>query len=170
MQITHSNDFVDSRSPSRAIQTSTWLKRALARFIDWVLPIRIKRLIFISTLFAGIKNITDPSDTHLHKLNDLMKLSEIDQAIGLPMCFGNWLWKKRLPEGIFLRYQKDSVLQLCEINNKELSDVEMRIIANTVINRTPAWLLYTSRRKMRDDLIQLLGVMPQLGCGNSDGH
>ena len=146
------------------------LRRVIATFVRRFMPKKTKRLVFISTLFAGIKDIQETSPEHLQCLNELMGLCEIKEAISLPMFFGAMLWKKKLPEGIFLHYRKNPPLQLCEINNKELSEVEMRVIANTIINHTPCWLLYTSRRKMRDDLVLLLEMMPKMGFDESGGH
>lgn len=141
--------------------------RYVCSFLGWLLSNKMKKLIFISTLFAGIKNITEPSDRVLRKLNQLFRISGIDEAIGLPMVFGKALWSKKLPQSVFLEYQKRPVSSLCEIDKKVLSNAEKRVVANTIINRTPHWLIYGSRHTMRSDIVELFAVLPKIECKES---
>lgn len=151
---------------SHLAKPSIWVK-SICGFLSLVLSSKTKRLIFIATLFAGIKNITELDKRSLQKFNELLKLSEIDEAIGLPMMFGNSLWRRKLPEGIFVVYQKRAVLQLSEVDNNNLSQAQLRIVANTIINQTPGWLMYGSRRTMRVDLMQLFDILPKMICGST---
>lgn len=132
--------------------------------MSWLLPTRTKRLIFLSTIFAGVKGINDPDVKMLNQLNTLLNLSSVDEAVALPMCFGDFLWRKRLADGIRLQHRKHAVLQLSEVNNKSLTQAEMRIVSNAIINATPCFLRYDSKTKMRADLFVLLEELPQFNC------
>jgi hypothetical protein len=127
-----------------------------------VLPRRTKRLILISTIIGGIKNIDNPSKTLLRKINELLEVSVIDEAIALPMVFGKKMWRDKLPEDFFFYYIKKPPLDFEELDKRELKPAEVRIAANTIIKSSPGWLKYDSNRVMRSDVVNVLSSLPRI--------
>jgi hypothetical protein len=127
------------------------------KFCKYILPIKTKRLVYISTLVAGIKNIKEPDEFLVKRLNKALHLCDIDEAILLPMWFGKNYWAKKLSKGIFLGQLPK--LHLSDLDNKVLSFAEMRVVANEIIKHTPEWLDYGSKRILRGDIIKLLETL-----------
>jgi len=127
-----------------------------------VLPRKTKRLILISTIIGGIKNIDNPSKTFLKKINELLHVSTIDEAMALPMVFGKKMWRDKLPDNFFFYYLKKPALNIDEVGHKELKPAEVRIAANTIIKSSPGWLRYDSNRVMRSDVVNVLSSLPKI--------
>jgi len=144
----------------------SYIKKRYGSFLSFILtkilPYKTKRLIFLSSILAGIKNITNPDKQLLRKVNEVLEISRIDEAIALPMHYGDAIWSRLLPEGIYLKYLKYPVLQLSDLDKNHLTTTELRIIANAILNSTPVWMKYGSRRTMRNDLFELIDILPEL--------
>lgn len=164
MNITHSHVFDRpgqiQRKPSYSLSGySNPFAKYFGKFLSAILRKEFKRLIFLSTLFAGIKEVSEPNKETLERLNKIFNLCDVQEAIALPICLGNNMWNKRLPDGLYLMHRPQPVLHLCDIDDDMCNDAEMRIIATTIISVTPAWLLYDSKRAMREDIVTLFKSM-----------
>lgn len=131
-------------------------------FLKFFIPSKTKRLIFISTILAAIKDINEPDEKLIHRLNNLLNIADRDKAMVLPMYFGIKFWNKKLPYGITINSLPNKHFTLKDIDNKNLTLAQLRIVGNTVIHNTPDWLRYGSRRSMRTDLLSLFSLLPKI--------
>lgn len=127
-----------------------------------ILPRKTKRLIFISTFIACANEVTNPSKLLLTRINELLHVSNIDEAIALPMLFGCKMWKHKFPDGLHFDHLQNPKIKLSEFKNKDLNSAELRITANTILSELPKWLMYDSKRVMRADVVALISALPQL--------
>ena len=154
MSINHSSIFHAETKPSGLKGIFNLFSCKLCKYI---LPIKTKRLIYLSTLVAGIKNTKEPDESLVKRINKALHLSDIDEAILLPMWVGKNYWGKKLSKGIFLGHLPK--LHISDLDNKILSFAEMRVVANEIIKHTPDWMDYGSKRILRGDIIRLLETL-----------
>lgn len=150
---------ISVRSPSKSKNRVT---RFVLSLLGRYLPRKTKRLIFLSTFFASSTNVCNPSKDLLAKMNKLLRISNIDEAIALPMLFGCRMWHSKLPDGVYLQHLKNPSVQITELKHKDLNPAELRITANTILSCSPRWLMYDSKRIMRADIVLLLSSLPEL--------
>lgn len=156
-------DNTDDNPPVKEVLTFKGkMKCFLCYFIKKYLPKKTKRLIFISTFIGCAKEVNNPSKEMLSKINETLKVSSVDEAIGLPMIFGLKLWNEKLPEGIYLQSLKNPIVEIKELKNKTFSSAELRVTANTILSHCPRWLVYDSKRIMRNDVTMMLTLLPKL--------
>lgn len=121
--------------------------------LNRVLPDPIKRMIFLSSLAAYIRNLDEPDKELLQKLNEILLLSSNAEALRLPMEIHSKIWGKfdtnRLRcDGINCSNMRDFKLE-------GLPKSQMRIVANRLIDYMPSWLKYHSREGIRQDIYRL---------------
>ena len=71
-------------------------------------------------------------------------------------------WSKKLPEGIYLQSLKNPIVEIKELKNKTFNAAELRVTANTILSRSPKWLIYDSKRIMRNDIATMIALLPKL--------
>lgn len=131
-------------------------------FLKRTLPDQIKRMIFLSSLAAYIRDLHKPDKETLERLNDLLLLSSNVEALRLPMEIQSKIW------GSFdvQRLQCDGI-QCQSLRNFELKGLaksEVRIVANRLIEHMPTWMKYQSKEGIRQDIYRLfLGLDIVLG-------
>jgi hypothetical protein len=78
-------------------RASVAIKEVLVDMLDKHLPRRTKRLLFLASFFASVKDEKEPSfdDPALQKLNQLMRLSNTDSALKLPVHLSRVIWRGR---------------------------------------------------------------------------
>ena len=163
MLILTNDDIVEDISTIKKINTfKEKIQLMFCYLVQRYLPRKTKRLIFISTFIACASEVNNPSKEILTKINELLKVSDIDEAIGLPMLFGLQLWSKKLPEGIYLQSLKNPIVEIKELKNKTFNAAELRVTANTILSRSPKWLIYDSKRIMRNDIATMIALLPKL--------
>lgn len=124
-----------------------------AKFLTWLFPDRIKRMIFLSTLAAHIRDLQQPDAETLSKLNDILLLSSDAKALRFPMEFHSRIWGKFNP--VCLRKEGIAVDSICGLQTRGLAKSELRIVANRLIDYMPAWLKYQSKEGIRQDIYKL---------------
>ena len=123
-------------------------------FVQWFfqmlmlhLPRRTKRMIFLTSLTALIKNTTSLSNETLHRLNELMGLAYEEKAMLLPAqyCSGIWCGKT------FCEVCQKDISQ-----SKSLSTETLYEMVNHVYESMPQWLRYARDIDIQGDIARLL--------------
>lgn len=134
-----------------------------SRVLGKLLPRRMKRLIFVSSFIAHLRNTTDPDRDLLSKINKLLSLSNRDEALLLPIQLHQQIWSK-----VFLK----EVFQEKSINFDDISQIasfkfhkpQIRTLSEEIIKVIPSWLMYGSRNQVKNDLVCIfenMGVLFQ---------
>lgn len=139
------------------------MKKSITNWVlTKVLPDRIKRLVFLSSLAAYVRDFDQPDDDTLYKLNEILSLSTNADALKLPMYIHTRIW------GSFdVSRLKSCGLELKTMKNIRLDQMEqsqMRVVANRLIDYAPSWLRYQTKEYTRQDIYHLfLGLYVVLG-------
>lgn len=126
-------------------------------FLKMILNEHMRRVIFIASLHAQIKDIRQPDKDVLEKLGNVMSLSlKYKEAPELAMYVSGRIWKKPVSischTGICFHIE-----DLKDIGMINLNAEQMRIIADQILKVIPDWLRYGSNRMMKKDVMKLLG-------------
>jgi hypothetical protein len=122
--------------------------------LEKTLPDRMKRLIFISSFLAHIHKCRKSDDALISKLNELLELSGDKNALVLPMQLHDKIWSDVKLDQI-LNNKSVRLSSFDEIASYEFLSTKLRIVSEEIVEATPAWLKYSSKTKMRSDLITL---------------
>lgn len=142
------NPFLTSRESA---PTSLSFKSIFHKALQLYLPTKTKRLIFLSSVVASIENVTNPDKELLSKLNELLCLSHEKEAINLPMYVHGILWKNEI-KSIKCPSCFDGIGSVCDVKEMQLTKPQIRALSNVIINKTPPWMIYGTRKEIRDDL------------------
>lgn len=119
------------------------------RFIQYLvnrLPSHLKRIIFLASITAAAKNVSETDDEFIDKLNSLMQLSNTgNNALKLPIYINRLIWKHR--EHI----QKDLDTLVCPTSD----DQSKQACVDRIDQLTPTWLKYADRETIVGDLNKL---------------
>lgn len=119
------------------------------RFIQYLvnrLPSHLKRIIFLASITAAAKNVSETDDEFIDKLNSLMQLSNTgNNALKLPIYINRLIWKHR--EYI----QKDLDTLVCPTSD----DQSKQACVDRIDQLTPTWLKYADRETIVGDLNKL---------------
>ena len=130
-----------------------------------ILPAAIKRLVFLSSLAAYVRDVKNPDQEMLEKLNEVLMLSSDPQALKLPMQINSVIWGKFNMDDIKVigdqKHSSDS------LSMSGLQRSQTRIMANRLIDYMPEWLRYQSKEKMRQDIYRLFLCMDQMKSKNN---
>lgn len=108
--------------------------RYLYRLFCWMLPDRLIRILFISSLFSQLYQINRIDLELYNHINQLLKVSENDYAVGAGVSFGKMLW-------VGVELTQESYI----FNSHVVTDLSIRteeVIARELINKTPDYLRY----------------------------
>ena len=114
-------------------------------YIGKLLPNKIKRLVFISSLAATIYDINNDDIETLHKLNLILNLCNDDGAMLLPVTLGNIIWN-----------HKNNLIVL-DINNND-HNLTIKTTISDIINIMPKWLVYSDFDSIKKDVEKLLSI------------
>lgn len=110
------------------------------------LPSHLKRIIFLASITAAAKNVSETDDEFIDKLNSLMQLSNTgNNALKLPIYINRLIWKHR--EYI----QKDLDTLVCPTSD----DQSKQACVDRIDQLTPTWLKYADRETIVGDLNKL---------------
>jgi len=121
----------------------------LINFLKRHLPNRTKRLVFLASLTARLKNTEFFDIETLKKLNKIMVLASNDNAIGLPICLSHVIWHGR------------SACNILSIDNKENEAIvidgrNIDKMTSSVFSGMPSWLSYGEQESIKNDIHKLL--------------
>lgn len=120
-----------------------------------ILPRRIKRLIYLSSILGVIEHVQkDPDLELIEKLNDILKLADNVNSYRLPIYVKSLIWKN-------LDYVPDvrgeyGFLPITDIQVQDMSNSEKHVLANFFSFRCPDWLAYGSKNLMENDVLSLI--------------
>lgn len=139
--------------PNMFSQIGVFLHYVFSLLLSKILSSRTKRIMFISSLYAYIKQIQNPDEEIALKLNQVMCLSSREDALMLPMALSKYIWRNGA--SIHCSTEEVQMNQLSDALRRVDSLAQQRIISEQVIQNTPQWLQYGSHRRMRYDLMEL---------------
>ena len=121
-----------------------------------ILPRRIKRLIYLSSILGVIEHVQQDPDLELiEKLNNVLKLAENANSYRLPIYVKSLIWKNMEQErGVLLNEQYIPVSDI-KISDR-MSYVDKTKLAEFFSFRTPEWLKYGSEQLMENDVVNLI--------------
>lgn len=135
--------------------------RAFAGFLNRSLTKDNKRMIFLTSLTAFIKDSKNPDDLVLEKLNELFSLSKDPNVLRGPMMLHPRIWDAFSMTD--LRDKGITCTTLSKLEPQTMSMSQFRILANHLIRYAPEWLRYDSATNMRNDIYKLLRNTQALG-------
>lgn len=133
----------------------TSLRNVLVRTVGKMLPNRTKKLILLSSLHAKINSVSKPDRAIAKKLNQTMALSTSYDALLFPMQLGNRFWKSSISVECGGN-NHIKIKDLGDIAFATLSKAQMRIVSDQILKIVPDWLMYASKRQMKQDLTKML--------------
>ena len=119
-----------------------------------VLPSNVKRLIFISSITGYLRGIQTPQSALAERLNKLMHIGTRSNSLLFPIFISSSIWSDFDPD----KKLKEKGLVFSQVINSKDNHVSMkdlRILSNVVIENSPEFLRYGSKKEMRGDLIHL---------------
>ena len=121
-----------------------------------MLPRRIKRLIYLSSILGVIEHVQQDPDLELiEKLNNVLKLAENANSYRLPIYVKSLIWKNMEQErGVLLNEQYIPVSDI-KISDR-MSYLDKTKLAEFFSFRTPEWLKYGSEQLMENDVVNLI--------------
>ncbi len=119
------------------------LRRIIGHLMGNKLPLRIKRLIFISSVFGNTTKETVNTET-LKRLNLVMQLASSENALGFPVLLSHAIWR-----GKETVYVNASDL----MNSDKETDITKYL--HQIVKSAPSWLKYGTEAGMEQDLRQM---------------
>ena len=125
-------------------------------FLRKVLPPKTKRLIFLTSLTARIKD-TDVFDVDtVRKLNHVMSLAHRDSELTVPVSLNRVIWHNQTACNI-LNIDNEACIHNLNVNGIDYRDTSnVGKMSDSVISLMPDWLLYADINEIKHDVIQLL--------------
>lgn len=114
------------------------MKRTFISLLGKKFPRKIKRLIYISSLAATLKQIDTPDNILSKQLNNIFKIARYPDAILFPMYIKSLIWT-------------DLDKEVINLANKENVNIEENILAEKCTKVMPKWLVYDSMEKIKLD-------------------
>lgn len=127
-----------------------------------VLPKRLKRLIFLSSMIAYIQGTEKPDKALAGKINQLLSLAHRDNAMNTPSAIKDHIWPNIIPRDEPIGRTGIALCDLCEIEDYQVNATQARFISNRIISGMPEALKYGSNRQIKSDLVTILVNIPKL--------
>lgn len=143
-------------NPSLTTQTSNrnFIVRKLEQIAEKNFPKRFKRLIYISSIIAIIKQIREPDHILIAKLNDIFKIARYPDAMIFPMYIKSFIWRDLKADNIININGKCVLVSDIECNC--ISETDYEAIAKYFNSIAPGWLKYGSEKLMIYDVVLLM--------------
>lgn len=125
------------------------------KILNKILPDKVKRLIFISSITGYLRGIQTPESALAERLNALMNMGNRSNSLLFPIMFNSQIW---------CEFNPDHELKCRGLNYHDLikfkegtatSMKNLRILSNAFIDNSPHFLMYGSKKEMRSDLMRL---------------
>lgn len=133
-------------------RASVVVKGAVTAILEHILPPRTKRLMFLASLSARVKDVEEKQkepafdDATLQKLNQLMALSANDEALKLPVHLSRVIWRGK------------TLADICgeDLPTKQLTPDRVESISQTIVSGMPSYLKYDKAEEMVGQVKKLL--------------
>lgn len=123
------------------------MKKWLYYLLGWVLPERLIRALFMSSLYSKLFNNQTLDVRVYSRVNKLLNICESDYACGVGMQLAQSFWNDDEVKHISVMFNDNHQLVLTP-------DAE-KMIVNKIIEATPKWLRY-GLADMKDDVSRLI--------------
>ncbi len=134
---------------------SAGIKSRITGMLDRYLPSRTKRLMFLASLSARLKDSSSLDGATLSRLNEVMNLSASHNEKGMqvPVILSRAIWDGK------------TVYQLCDdyVSEGKLDQQRVHRIASKVVDASPSWLHYAGKDVIERDVQTLLDNRSVLG-------
>jgi hypothetical protein len=129
------------------------IRGRFANMLDRHLSARTKRLLFLASFSAQLKDPKEINSEMLRKLNQMLELSSDDAALKLPMQLSHAIWRNRpLEPGLRLSLRTQTLPGAA-------SSIGLK-----VIKAMPKWMRYGDDKRMQTDVEQLLRNWQRVGA------
>lgn len=128
--------------------------KMLERFAENNFPKRFKRLIYISSILAIVKQIREPDQFLINKINDVFKIARYPDAMIFPMYIKSLIWFD-LTEETFIQINNRKI-QITELDCQCFDNHDCEAIGQYFNRTAPSWIRYGSERLMVDDVVTLM--------------
>lgn len=118
----------------------------LMRVSFHLLPSRMKRLMFLSSLYGQVSKEKEINQERLVRFKEAFDLCRDPRAIALPMACSDRIWNKRTIDELVC---KDN---LCSRDTEK----DITRIARMIVVGMPCWLVYDHTTKIVQDVKKLL--------------
>lgn len=133
-------------------QSNKRFRSRAMRVLFHVLPRRIKRLVFISSLSGKVSGVVEMDRETRLRLQTNFGLCKDPDAVALPLAYNNKIWANRPIENL-----------VCPIRlSSPLSEQELTRTARQIVVLMPCWLVYGQTKKIVEDVRELLEKKDQL--------
>lgn len=142
----------------------------LEKVVGHRFPKRFKRLIYISSVLAIVKEVREPEQSKVlvNKLNDVFKIAKYPEAMMYSMYIKSIVWRDLPAEGhILINGQKITISQ---IKGRCLSDSDCRAVGEYFNKQAPKWLRYGSNNLMIHDVVVLMQHLTEFNTECSTIH
>lgn len=128
------------------------IRGRLANMLDRHLSERTKRLLFLASFSAQLRDPSEFNKEMLHKLNQMFELASDDAALKLPIHLSHAIWRNRpLEPGLRLTLRTEDIRP------------RVQVIGKKIITAMPKWMRYGDDKRMQNEVEQLLRNMQQAG-------
>lgn len=130
----------------------SFIRPTVNKLAHSLLSWRIRRLIFLSSVYATALQVSKLDKDHADKLAKVLNIARDHRAMELPVAIKSIIWYKTNPDCVFLKDQRLSVRDLVR---PDLSEQECDAIAAYIVQVTPVWLRYAKMAQMVYDVKSL---------------
>lgn len=134
-------------------------KTKILRLLTPGIPRRFKRLIFVASFWACIKNTKHPDTKTLDKINRILNLAHHEEAIAFPMYIQNWIWSRHQKDP-YIRLSERTI-RLSELLSTKLKETDYQDITRYAMRICPSWIVYGSEDMIRLDLEKVIRSIQQ---------
>ncbi len=122
------------------------IKKAVSRFLNKHLPSRTKRLVFLASFAARLKESTVLEKETIQKLNKVLTLATTDEALMFPVQLSRVIWHGK------------TSYEICneDLSEGSLSSNRIAEVANAIMAAMPEWLRYDDASVIEKDVEVLL--------------
>lgn len=124
----------------------------------------LRRMIFLSSLYATIQGVRNPERELVDKLNRVLQITTKDpSAMCAPMMVHEFIWTNVNDHNIVLSQERHAVhVDELGLGSQKFKTEELVRIARYFIDRMPSWLRYDADNVMLDDVQRLVTALPAL--------
>jgi hypothetical protein len=131
------------------------IRNYIERKCEQKLPRRIKKLIYVSSLLAYLKDLDDSNIEVIRKLNNIFHIAAFPDTLKLPIRWKSTIWQDLNTEEVLYIHNGQSIT-FKQISEVILSDSDRSNIASRLFELTPNWLKYGQSDSMKKDLENIL--------------
>lgn len=143
----------------RSVEPSFW-SRIISRYLSRKFSMRLKRMIFLSSVLGLLEDIQKPDKEMMSKLNDILKLAHHKDAIAFPFYIHSYLWRNCNTD-ICLSVGGQQI-PLTELSGSSMTTTNYLTLARYLIKSAPRWMIYGSEYTVAHDLEVLFKSVPDL--------